>query len=117
MPVKMPVTCEQYEWSTFPTRLRIGPPEYAYIYNLIKVKGNMWYKCDRGSEGAPTGHKLWMHNVDWGWEAFDAPNDDPTSEIVVQFRSNGFVLAAGWHTWELMQSPGDNGDFETTILN
>ena len=116
MPVKMPVTCEQYEWSTFPTCLRIGPPEYAYIYNLIEVKGNTWYKCDRGSDGAPTGHKLWMHNVNGSWEAFDAPNDDPTSEIVVQFRSNESVLAAGWHTWELVQS-GDNGDFQTTIIN
>ena len=114
----MPVTCKQDEWSTLPTCLRIGHSKYAYIYYLIEVKANTWwYKCDRGSDGAPKGHKLWMHNVTGGWEAFDAPNDDPTSEIVVQFRSNGFVLAAGWHTWELMQSPGDNGDFETTILN
>ena len=113
----MPVTCEQYEWSTFPTCLRIGPSKYAYIYNLIEVKGNTWwYKCDRGSDDAPAGYKLWMHFVNGGWEAFDAPNDDPTSDIVVQFRSNGFVLAAGWHTWELVQS-GDNGSFQTTILN
>ena len=113
----MPVTCEQDDLSTFPTCLRIGPSSYAYIYKLIEVNGNKWYKCDRGSDGAPTGHKLWMHNVTEGWEAFDASNDDPTSEVVVQFRSKANVLAAGLHSWELVQSNGDHGDFETTILD
>ena len=124
----MPVTCQQsapllqngfecQHKDTLPTCLRIGPAKYAYIYSLIEVRGDMWYKCDRGSDDAPAGYKLWMHFVNGGWEAFDAPNDDPTWGGVAHFRSNDFVLVAGWHTWDLIQWPGRSGDFQTTTLN
>ena len=113
----MPVTCEQDDFSAFPTSFRIGPSKYAYNYKLIVVNGNKWYKCERGSDGSPNGHKLWMQNVPEGWEAFDASDDDHTSDVVMQFRSKANILNAGWHSWELVQSNGEHGDFKTTILD
>ena len=53
-----------------PQRIRIGPAKHNYVYE--KVSDDL-YKCCRGSDNCPQGHKLWLRRSSHGqWAACTA---------------------------------------------
>ena len=106
----------------FPAVIRVGKPEYNYIYTY---KGNATYKCERGSDWKVGNEVLWLMKEDGKWYAFDAPPDqNPTSvdPDKVRFVSTGtFSTEAhreGKHPWIMMMSQKQQvSNFYTTILD
>jgi hypothetical protein len=90
-----------------PHKFRIGPRRYAYVF--IKMSEGV-YKCRRGSDTCPTGHKIFLLCIDGQWVAYDGPDNDSLPPIGHPiFTSYEDILVKGEHSWRI-------DDFESKLM-
>ena len=108
-----------------PQMIRIGLDKHGYIYSRVM---NTLYKCCRGSDNCPTGHKLWLYKFtgfgDFQWIAYDTPDHDnlPPMEPPATYNPDRIfssiedIVVEGRHSWRIYAGDGRESTFMTTVL-